>query len=315
MKSEGEACNRINDILHDDFGHNALSLEAKETGAYQDKIIKFEIKRNGIKAHNLSEGESSLIAFCYFLVKIQDALEQDKKPFIWIDDPISSLDSNHIFFIFSLIQDKICKDKKFEQLFISTHSLEFFKYLRRIDGVDRDQDIVNSNFKENKRKSSYYLIERNDRISTIKRMPIFMIKYITEFNFLFDQIYKCATVDNIDDSNFSLFYNFGNNARKFLEIYSFYKFPSLKSNNDKMLKEFWGDNLYYTITNRVHNEYSHLCGVLERGGNVIDQPEMQKSAIAIIHKVQQDIKQYEALLESIGIDPKLDRLYPKDIKK
>lgn len=315
LKSEGEACNRINDILHDDFGHNALSLEAKETGDYQDKIIKFEIKRNGIKAHNLSEGESSLIAFCYFLVKIQDALEQGKKPFIWIDDPISSLDSNHIFFIFSLIQDKICKDKKFEQLFISTHSLEFFKYLRRIDGVDRDQDIVNSNFKENKRKCSYYLIERDACISTIKYMPIYMIKYITEFNFLFDQIYKCATVENIDDSNFSLFYNFGNNARKFLEIYSFYKFPSLKSNNDNMLKEFWGNNLYYTITNRVHNEYSHLCGVLERGGNIIEQPEMKKSAIAIIHKVQQDIKQYEALLESISIDPKLDPLYPKDIKK
>lgn len=171
LKSEGEACNRINEILHHNLGYNALSLKAKETGDYQDKIIKFEIKRNSIKAHNLSEGESSLIAFCYFLVKVQDALEQHKNPIIWIDDPISGLDRNHIFFIFSLIQDKICKNKKFEQLFISTHSLEFYEHLRRIKDINDDRENADINMNESNRKSNYYLIERNDHISTIKRMP------------------------------------------------------------------------------------------------------------------------------------------------
>lgn len=72
LKSESEACIRINNILKHDFGHQALCLEAIEVNEYSGKTIKFEIQRNGVKAHNLSEGECSLISFCYFLAKIQD---------------------------------------------------------------------------------------------------------------------------------------------------------------------------------------------------------------------------------------------------
>ena len=47
-----------------------------------------------------------------------------------------------------------------------------------------------------------------------------------------------------------------------------------------------------------------MTGVLERGESISEQPEMQKSAKAIIQKVQQeDLNQYNALLESIGITP------------
>ena len=297
LKSEGEACTRINDILNHDFGHQALSLQAIENPHAQN--IYFEIQRNGCKAHNLSEGEQSLISFCYFLAKIQDDLDKGNKPIIWIDDPISSLDSNHIFFIFSLIEEKICKDKKYSQLFISTHNLEFLKYLRRITGAEQDRSI--GFVKEENRKASYYLIQRHDNFSTIKEMPLYLSKFLTEFNFLFDQIYKCATVNQIDDSNFHIFYNFGNNARKFLEIYTFYKFPSSKYQLDTQLKAFWGEQIYKTLTDRIHNEYSHMTGVLERGEIISEQPEMQKSAKAIISKVQQeDPAQYNALLESIS---------------
>jgi len=107
-----------------------------------------------------------------------------------------------------------------------------------------------------------------------------------------------------------MFYNFGNNARKFLEIYTFYKFPSVSSGSDKLLMEFWGDEIYKIMTDRIHNEYSHMCGVFERGEFLTEQPEMQKSARAIVSKVREDLKQYEALLESIGIDKSQDQLYP-----
>ncbi|WP_368571374.1 AAA family ATPase, partial [Acinetobacter haemolyticus] len=63
LKSEGEACTRINNILNHDFGHQSLSLEAIENPNAQN--VHFEIQRNGTKAHNLSEGEQSLISFCY----------------------------------------------------------------------------------------------------------------------------------------------------------------------------------------------------------------------------------------------------------
>lgn len=313
LRSEGEACNRIKEILQHDFGHQNLSLEPIETISTNGQSIKFEIQRikNGVKskAYNLSEGECSLISFCYFLAKVQEALNNGENPIIWIDDPICSLDSNHIFFIFSLIEEKICKEKKYSQLFISTHNLEFLKYLRRISGVDPDGSIAT--VQEHKRKAGYYLIQRHDSFSTIRKMPIYLSKFLTEFNFLFEQIYKCATVSNIDDSNFHIFYNFGNNARKFLEIYTFYKFPSASYQLDSQLKTFWGDQIFKTLTDRIHNEYSHMTGVLERGETLTDQPEMQKSAKAIIEKVRdQDLNQYYALLESININLENDPLAP-----
>lgn len=309
LKSEGEACKRINTILQHDFGHQHLRLAPIEINSTNGKVFNFEIHRSGTKAHNLSEGEQSLISFCYYLVKVQEDLEQNKKPILWIDDPICSLDSNHIFFIFSLIEEKICNDKKFLQLFISTHNLEFLKYLRRITGAEPDRSIGFS--KEENRKASYFLIQRHDNFSTIRQMPIYLSKFLTEFNFLFDQIYKCAIVNQIDDSNFHLFYNFGNNARKFLEIYTFYKFPSPTYQLDAQLKAFWGEQIHKTLTDRIHNEYSHMTGVLERGETISEQPEMQKSAKAIISKVQQeDIAQYNALLESIDIAITNDSLHP-----
>jgi len=89
--------------------------------------VRFEVIRDDKKAYHLSEGECSLLAFCYFMAKLEDIDTKGSKPIIWIDDPISSLDSNHIFFIYSLINEKIVNNHIFGQLFISTHNLDFLK--------------------------------------------------------------------------------------------------------------------------------------------------------------------------------------------
>ena len=93
---------RANSLLNNFFGHDGIKLEARD-GA--DKAtVKFEITRNGKAAYNLSEGECSLVAFCYFIAKLEDPESKGKELIIYIDDPISSLDGNHIFFLFSLIK-------------------------------------------------------------------------------------------------------------------------------------------------------------------------------------------------------------------
>ncbi|EHJ4374836.1 AAA family ATPase, partial [Campylobacter jejuni] len=129
----------INKYLKSYFGHNMLELKVKKDDKGQLNG-EFEILRNGKQAKNLSEGECSLVAFCYFVASLEDAKTKDKNPIIWIDDPISSLDNNHIFFIFSLIEAKIAKkikDNKYSQLFISTHNLDFLKYLKSLTGYDK----------------------------------------------------------------------------------------------------------------------------------------------------------------------------------
>ncbi|EFQ8670260.1 AAA family ATPase, partial [Campylobacter jejuni] len=98
----------INKYLKSYFGHNMLELKVKKDDKGQLNG-EFEILRNGKQAKNLSEGECSLIAFCYFVASLKDANTKDKNPIIWIDDPISSLDNNHIFFIFSVIENEIVR--------------------------------------------------------------------------------------------------------------------------------------------------------------------------------------------------------------
>ncbi|MCZ4320344.1 AAA family ATPase [Aequorivita viscosa] len=245
MNDEEKGALKVNEYLNNFFGHDFLKLEALEE---TDKKIRFEIVRNGKKAHHLSEGECSLIAFCYFMAKLEDIDTKGSKPIIWIDDPISSLDSNHIFFVYSLINAEIFTKNEFEQIFISTHNLDFLKYLKRLPSA------------LNKNECSYFLISRDKEKSKIKVMPRYLKDYVTEFNFLFHQIYLCSTADEDDENHHSLFYNFGNNTRKFLEAFLYYKYPNAIEKDDK-LKRFFGENSQpSTMTDRVINEFSHLEG-------------------------------------------------------
>lgn len=292
LKDESKGADKVNELLNNYFGHNFLTLKAiefedEETG---DKQYRFEVHRENKKAYHLSEGENSLIAFCYFMAKLQDIDTKGKKPIIWIDDPISSLDSNHIFFIYTLVNTQIFGEDEFEQLFISTHNLNFLKYLKRLPGARAPT------------KTSYFIIERNDQNSTIKEMPNYLKEYVSEFNYLFGQIYKCSTLENVNDESYTAFYNFGNNARKFLELFLYYKYPDSTIHIDKM-KKFFGDEAIPTVfTDRINNEYSHLSGTFERGEAVVEVPEMNTAAKLIIERIKTlDNDQYEALLNSIGI--------------
>ncbi|MFG5109789.1 AAA family ATPase [Campylobacter lari] len=222
----------INKYLKSYFGHNMLELKVKKDDKGQLNG-EFEILRNGKQAKNLSEGECSLVAFCYFVASLEDAKTKDKNPIIWIDDPISSLDNNHIFFIFSLIEAKIAKkikDNKYSQLFISTHNLDFLKYLKSLTGYDK-----------NDKKSFMYLIEKTNN-SDIKILPDYIRKYVTEFNYLFEQIFK-----NYNNTNITIdsYYSLANNIRKFLDTYMYFKYP----NNDSLMTKyyifFWRRECYF----------------------------------------------------------------------
>ena len=293
MNDEEKGALKVNEYLNNFFGHDFLTLKAlEEPDQLGGKKIRFEIIRNGKKAHHLSEGECSLIAFCYFMAKLEDVETKGGKPIIWIDDPISSLDSNHIFFVYSLINSEIVAKQDFEQLFISTHNLDFLKYLKRLPFP---------------KKTEKFIVVREGTKSQIRLMPSYLKDYVTEFNFLFHQIYICAKADLTDDSNFSVFYNFGNNARKFLEALLFYKYPSKiddrSSNSKRLLQYFGNDNQSAVLTERVNNELSHLEEIFDRGMVPVDIPELKKVAQFILDKIEDnDEEQYKALLESIGVE-------------
>lgn len=236
LNDEEEGARKVNGYLKNFFGHQFLSLESIElenSDVNQGKRVRFQIVRDQKKAHHLSEGECSLIAFCYFIAKLGDVYTLGKKPIIWIDDPISSLDANHIFFIYSIIKSEIIDSDSFSQLFISTHNLDFLKYLKRLNG-----GIIKPDGKFASYEKDFFIINREDKYSSIIPMPKYLKEYVTEYNFLFDQIYKCSEITQITDKNYTIFYNFGNNARKFLEIYLYYRFPDETDDMEKLKNIF-----------------------------------------------------------------------------
>ena len=303
LKDESKGADRVNDYLNNFFGHQSLSLKAiEENPGDTSSGYRFEVTRNGKQAFHLSEGECSLIAFCYFMAKLDDIETKGNQPIIWIDDPISSLDANHIFFVYSLINAEIVTPEKYEdgeeekerdrfkQLFISTHNLDFLKYLKRLPGA------------MNKNKSQFLIITRTNQTSNITLMPRYLKDYVTEFNFLFHQIYKCAHAQIESDENHDCYYNFGNNARKFLEAFLYYKYPNAVEKDDKLTRFFGDDALAASLTDRINNEFSHLAGVFERSVLPIDVPEMKTTANFILRKIKEkDPDQYAALLQSIGV--------------
>ncbi|ECR2161917.1 AAA family ATPase [Campylobacter jejuni] len=306
----------INKYLKSYFGHNMLELKVKKDDKGQLNG-EFEILRNGKQAKNLSEGECSLIAFCYFVASLKDANTKDKNPIIWIDDPISSLDNNHIFFIFSVIENEIVRKNSFEQFFISTHNLDFLKYIKRLK---KSKSKQSKNDEKEYDFPQYYFIEKSVKesmeTSEVKKLPKCLEKYTTEFNYLFEQIYKFKNIDGINDEDLktSLVYNFGNNLRKFLEIYLFFKYPNNFESLDKELIERFFNDTYQSdridenhqkmvasIINRYQNEYSHLREILSRGMQPIDIEESKKIAKFILETIKQnDKQQYKALVKSIG---------------
>ena len=309
-KDEGLAAQKISRMLVNHFGNGSLSLESEAVEEFidvknQDIIparTRFVVKRGGEYAKNLSEGEKSLIAFCYFIAQIEDELEGGEagKLVIFIDDPISSLDNNHIFFMFSLIDKVIAEKKRYGQLFVSTHNLEFLKYVKRMT-LPRDE--------YGKALVEHYIVKKlrkgdtDDYRCVIEEMPDYLRDYVTEYNFLFEQIYTMAKPVKGDKQKlyanaYTLYYSIGNTMRKFLECFLFYKYPSTDHPLDN-LDRLFEDHVPAEV-NRIVNEFSHAY--TDRGLSVVDVPEMETAAKLILNAVKaKDPEHYEALCGSIGV--------------
>lgn len=310
QKDERKGADRVNSLLNNFFCHGGIKLEARNS---MDKAtVKFEITRDGKAAYNLSEGECSLIAFCYFIAKLEEPESKGKSLIIYIDDPISSLDSNHIFFMFSLIESLIAKpirnldgsnNYRYTQLFVSTHNLDFLKYLKRLSVPKRKVSTGKDKTKSIEDCESF-MIERSGASSQILPMPPYLKDYITEFHYLFHQIYRCRD-QAAAQINHEPFFGFGNNLRKFLEAFLFFKYPYHDDKNDafERIRKFFGneDDTAIILVNRLNNEFSHLEASPDRGFKPVDIPEIAMVANYVLEKIfLSDPDQYNALLKSIG---------------
>jgi wobble nucleotide-excising tRNase len=88
---------------------------------------KYKLYRNGQIAKNLSTGERNIISLIYFFIKLEETNFDLGSAVIFIDDPVSSLDANHMHRVYSFLNSKI---QTLGQLFITTHNFDFFNLLK-----------------------------------------------------------------------------------------------------------------------------------------------------------------------------------------
>jgi len=200
---------------------------------------KFILLRKTRPARNLSEGEKTAIAFSYFLVQLESlGVNQMQETIVFIDDPISSLDTNHISQVYSLINSyffrkNVDKDNAnkvvncFKQLFISTHNFEFFSFLRDSTQLKKKKRKTNQTTGEKEEVPNFglYQIQKIDTDnSVLKGLNKSLKRYKSEYIYLFSLIYKYK--QEIENGGEVYDILIPNALRRFLEIYTLMKIPN-----------------------------------------------------------------------------------------
>ena len=291
-KSDEEGCMQFNS-----FVQSFLSREDIEVKLNTD-TKKFNLMRGDELAQNLSEGEKMAISFSHFLVQMKSTEQKGDlgNYIIFIDDPISSLDSNHVFQINSLLREvffdqtpdtnnpeQLMWGVKCKQLFISTHNFEFFNLLKELP-------------KKHFKKDSRYYISRQGNKATIEKLPKVYNTFSSEYHFLFSEIRSFNRVRNKGASSKLL--TIPNILRRFVEMYTLTKFPS-NDDIDVRAVEVFGKEKSKRILKLLHH-FSHFNSIdrlYKHSESVADIEYVCKEVIN--HIETEDKMHYNALIAAL----------------
>ncbi|PTQ92406.1 wobble nucleotide-excising tRNase [Mucilaginibacter yixingensis] len=160
--------NKINKTLRAFGFRNFEIVPSPEKNKYQIKRQDGEIAET-----TLSEGEITFITFLYFLQLCKGGLSEQtitEDRILIVDDPISSLDSNVLYVVSSLVKEIIKDIKKgsgsIKQLILLTHNTYFHKEVSFIDG--RTKDCADTAFWILRKNSSQSELQAHGRKNPIQ---------------------------------------------------------------------------------------------------------------------------------------------------
>ncbi len=137
-------------------------INFKIVPATEDGFYQIEREDGTIAEKTLSEGEVTFITFLYYLQLTKGGRNEEsvnEERILVIDDPISSLDSNVLFIISTLVKEIVKKIKTAEgnikQLILLTHNVYFHKEVS-YEGLNRKGE-----------KPSYWILRKNNNQSII----------------------------------------------------------------------------------------------------------------------------------------------------
>lgn len=287
IQHQSIAAQKINETVQFLLPDNNISV-AEVQGGF------FEFQRDASAANNLSEGEKTVITFAYFLATLENNGASLSKTIVFIDDPISSLDSNHIYAIYALITRRLGSCL---QIFVATHNNELYTLLK--DYWFRS----NQQFANRVDACAYYTRRFLDSAnlqwhSTLEDTPSLLRKYKSEYQFVFEQLHKFSSsqAPTLHEA-----YTAPNLLRKFLEAYLGFKKPCV-SQWSKKLDLIFDTDVEQTEIQKFADDASHLQGL----NRALQQPDFIINAQNTVKKVIQalkakDLPHYTSLCTVVGV--------------
>lgn len=150
--------NGINSILKN-YGFNNFTLRVNK----DKKTYQFVRSNNEPAFESLSEGERNFVTFLYFIHTLKGNTGESghSNKVLVIDDPVSSLDSDVLFLVSSLIRDNFRSvydnnnNDGIKQIFIFSHNLYFFKEVSFHKGL-------------RKNKTGFWIVSKTNDVSIVK---------------------------------------------------------------------------------------------------------------------------------------------------
>jgi wobble nucleotide-excising tRNase len=280
---------QINDYISQFLGRDEIKVEVVKEGGKD----RFTLKREKSKAKNLSEGEKTAIAFSFFLTKLLE-IKDFNKTIVFIDDPISSLDSNHIFQVNAILKDFFFHKEdensswelKCKQLFVSTHNFDFFSLLKELPSS-----------KISLQKNFYQVRRINRDEAVLEKLPKSLQLYSSEYHFLFEELYTFNKSSNKGD--YETLMGVPNAVRRFVELYTYSRLPGNSSSTvDQRADKLWGRERSKRILKVLHY-FSHANNIdrMIRNSDLIC--DIENAVADLMVELKEDKKHYEELKKSI----------------
>lgn len=269
ISSEHKACDTLNKQLQTFLGRNEIAFEVAPEGGYV-------VKRSGVIAKNLSEGEKTAIAFVYFVVHLKDQNFDVANGIIVVDDPISSLDSNSLFQAFAFLKNSV---KEAKQVFILTHNFNFLKLI--LNWLNRTAG------------HQYYMIKNqygttDGRTAFISELDKELKDHESEYHYLFKVLYTFKS-----DGSIASVYHIPNIARKVLDTFLMFRVPSGENSYKKMEKLTFDEDKKTSIY-KFTNDQSHITG---DGFDPSLVPEAQKNVQYLLEMMKDVFPEHYQILE------------------
>ena len=256
------AINEINRLLKSYGFFNFEIVPTAEEGFYQ-----IQREDGTIAETTLSEGEITFITFLYYLQLAKGGISEDvvnEERVLVIDDPISSLDSNVLFVVSTLIKELIKNVKaevgNIKQVILLTHNVYFHKEVSFIDGRTK---ICN--------KTNFWILRKNNMATTLQSF-VMENPIHSSYELLWQELKSEGIKSNLTAQNI---------MRRIIENYF------------KLLGKYGDDDLILKFTTKEEQEIcrSLICWINDGSHSINDDLyiELQDRTIENYKKVFKDI--------------------------